>query len=132
MTIRTRPGVWGVDLTDPSGASFNTQLPGSPQTFTFTLTDNTPPVISGVVPTALAPYSATIGWTTSESATTQVQYGTTSAYGSLTTLNSTLTTSHVGAMINLLRPNITYHYSVISVDGSGNVATSPDATFVTP
>jgi hypothetical protein len=122
--------VWGVDLTDPSGAS-NAQLMGSPQTFTLAPIDNNPPVITQVTPTLILPITATVAWITNEPATTQIQYGTSSSYGSLTTLNATLGIPHIG-VITGLRPNITYHYSVISKDAAGNVAKSPDATFVTP
>jgi hypothetical protein len=46
--------------------------------------DTTPPVISAVSGSALTSNSAAVGWTTSELADTQVEYGTTTAYGSST------------------------------------------------
>jgi hypothetical protein len=122
--------VWGVDLTDPTGAS-NTQLVGSPQSFTFSTPDASAPVINGLTVTSVLPFTASFGWLTNEPATTQVQYGTTSAYGSLSPLNISLVTTHVG-IITGLRPHVTYHYSVISADANGNTSTSPDATITTP
>lgn len=122
--------VWGVDLTDPSGAG-NTQLIGSPQTFTFTPVDNTPPVITRVTPTAVLPFTTTFAWYTNEPATGQIQYGTTSSHGLFSTLNTSLATVHVAGIAGL-RQHQTYHYSVISKDAAGNVAASPDATFTTP
>ena len=44
--------------------------------------------------TAVNATSATINWTTSVAANSQVAYGTTAAYGSTTPLNSAFTTSH--------------------------------------
>jgi hypothetical protein len=59
--------------------------------YTFTTTaapDTTPPVISAVASSGLSGTGATITWTTNEAADTQVEYGTTTSYGSSTTLNS--------------------------------------------
>ena len=89
------------------------------------------PVISGVSASATAPTSATISWSTDQPATSQVDYGTTSAYGSSTALNSSLVTSHSIALSSLA-PSITYHYRVRSSDGPGNQATLADFTVITP
>src|SRR5206468_4233637 len=56
--------------------------------------DTRPPVISGVVATAISQTNATINWTTDEPATSQVAYGTTAAYGTSTVADAALTTSH--------------------------------------
>jgi hypothetical protein len=72
----------------------------------------------------------TIGWTTNEASDTQVEYGTTAAYGSSTTLNTSLVTSHsVG--LSGLAASTTYHYRVKSRDVAGNMQTSGDFTFAT-
>ena len=61
---------------------------------TFTTTaDTVPPTISNVVASPSA-QSATITWTTNEGSTTQVEYGLTTAYGSMTVLDPALVTSH--------------------------------------
>ena len=92
--------------------------------------DTTPPLISTVAAGAIGPTQATINWTTSEPATTQVSYGATSAYGTDTALNAAPTTSH-SQVLSRLTASTTYHYRVRSADAAGNVATSPDATFTT-
>jgi purple acid phosphatase-like protein len=71
------------------------------------------PIISGVTATSITATSATITWTTDIASDSQVQYGTTTSYGSMSALNSTLVTSH---SVNLtgLTAATTYHYRVIS------------------
>lgn len=93
--------------------------------------DTTPPAISGIATTNITPTSATIGWSTNESADTQIQYGATTAYGSSTALNPTLATTHSQNLTGLT-PSTTYHYRVLSKDAAGNLATSGDNTFITP
>src|SRR5262249_30637436 len=88
------------------------------------------PVISGVSASATSPSSATISWNTDQPATSQVDYGATSAYGSSTALNSNLVTSHSVALSSLT-PATTYHYRVRSSDGGGNLATLADFTVIT-
>jgi len=89
------------------------------------------PVISGVSASATSPSSATISWNTNQAATSQVDYGPTSAYGSSTALNSTLVASHSIALSSLT-PSTTYHYRVRSSDSAGNLATLADFTVITP
>jgi hypothetical protein len=93
-------------------------------------TDTTPPVISGVVVSAISQTNATISWTTGEPANTQVDYGTTSAYGTTTALTTSLTTPH-SQLLSGLTASTTYHYRVRSADAAGNGATSADASFTT-
>jgi thermitase len=88
------------------------------------------PVITGVAPSGVTNTTATITWTTNRAATSQAQYGTTSAYGSTTPLDSTLVTSHSVALSNLA-PATTYHYQVSSRDARGLVGASGDLTFTT-
>ncbi|HEV8635795.1 MAG TPA: N,N-dimethylformamidase beta subunit family domain-containing protein, partial [Chloroflexota bacterium] len=113
--------------TDDSG---NTETPGAGVTITVTSTDTTPPTISAVQATAITTTGATITWTTNEAADTQVEYGTTTAYGSTTTLAPALVTSHSQALAGLTASTL-YHYRVKSRDGAGNLTTSADATFTT-
>ena len=101
--------------------------------FTFTTlaaTDTTPPVISGVASSNVTSNSARISWTTNEPADTQVEYGTTIFYGSSTSRNPALTTSHAQTLTGLTAKT-TYHYRVRSRDGSGNQAVSDDFIFRT-
>lgn len=96
----------------------------------FTTIDDTPPVISLVKSDNITGSRAAITWTTNEAATTQVQYGMTAAYGSFSTLDTKLVTSH-SANLKGLSANKTYHYRVISKDASNNEAVSADYTFTT-
>ena len=92
--------------------------------------DQTPPVISGVSASGITFTTATIGWTTNEPADTQVEYGVTAAYGSLSAPNTSLVTLHSQALSGLA-PATTYHYRVRSKDAAGNLAVSGDFTFTT-
>jgi hypothetical protein len=96
--------------------------------------DTEPPIMGGggyskvtVTPTATG---ATIAWHTYEPATTQVKYGLTAGYGSASSLNPSLVTSHSVTLIGLL-PGTLYHYQVISVDAAGNIAALADQTLTT-
>ncbi len=91
--------------------------------------DTTPPVISGVQ--AEPDYmSATIRWATNEAATSQVQYGLTTGYGSQTTKDTDVVTQHIVYLTNLL-PGTLYHYRAKSEDSAGNLGASGDLTFAT-
>ncbi|RLC68604.1 MAG: hypothetical protein DRI26_09970, partial [Chloroflexi bacterium] len=73
---------------------------------------------------------ATISWVTDEPATSQVEYGETEAYGLVTPLDETLTTTH-SVTLTGLDPATTYHFRVKSKDAAGNLAASKDCTFTT-
>ena len=92
--------------------------------------DRTPPVLSAVVATT-GTSTAAVSWLTDEASNTQVQYGTTTAYGSQTTLSNSMVTSHV-AIITSLRVGTVYHYRARSADAFGNLGLSGDMTVVIP
>lgn len=92
--------------------------------------DTTAPAIGNVEASNIGGTSATISWATDEAADSQVEYGTTTAYGSSTTLDTTLLTLHSQNLTGL-SPDTTYHYRLKSRDGSGNLTTSQDFTFTT-
>ena len=92
--------------------------------------DLTGPVISSVGASSVTQSSAVIGWSTNEPANTQVEYGTTSLYGSETSLNSSLVTSH-SVTLSGLSEGTTYYYRVRSSDEAGNLSTSGGHTFTT-
>jgi DNA-binding beta-propeller fold protein YncE len=92
--------------------------------------DANPPTISSVAAGNLTTSAATITWTTNEVSDSQVEYGLTTSYGSASTLNPALVTSHTVALSSL-QVNTTYHYRVKSKDASGNLAVSNDFTFTT-
>ncbi|MCP4148466.1 MAG: hypothetical protein GY757_12035 [bacterium] len=91
--------------------------------------DTTPPVISSISAGSISQTGATITWTTDESADSEVNYGTTSSYGSTET-SASLVTSHSISLTGLTAET-TYHYSVQSSDSSSNTSTSTDYTFTT-
>lgn len=97
----------------------------------FTFTTTTEPVISAVQATGITWNSATITWITDETANSQVDYGTTTAYGASTTLNPAMVTSHSVPLSNLASTT-TYHYRVRSTDAAANLNVSGDYSFTTP
>jgi glucose/arabinose dehydrogenase len=92
--------------------------------------DRTAPTISGRTATNITGSSAQITWTTNEAATSRVEYGLTTSYGSSTTLDPTLVTAHSVALTGLAS-NTTYNYRVRSIDAAGNEAVSANSTFKT-
>lgn len=92
--------------------------------------DGTAPAISAVTAGTITGSSAAVTWTTNEASNSQVEYGTTTTYGSLSTLDATLVTAHDVALSGLAGGTL-YHYRVMSRDAAGNRATSADATFTT-
>ena len=87
------------------------------------------PVISSVQATSITNNAATITWTTDQTSSSQVEYGLTTSYGSLSPLNSTPVTSH-SVPLSGLTQSTTYHYRVISGNANGTT-TSGDYTFAT-
>jgi hypothetical protein len=69
-----------------------------------------------------------IVWQTNEPADSRVEYGPTNAYGSSTTLDPTLTTSHLVGIGGLTQGQ-TIHYRAHTRDASGNESMSVDRTF---
>src|SRR3989338_4590446 len=99
-------------------------------TSSCTSTDTIPPIISDVQSTTITSNSATITWTTNEPSDSQIEYGLTTSYGSQTTSNSNLVTSHSQTITGLTASTL-YHYRVKSRDISNNLAISGDFTFTT-
>jgi uncharacterized lipoprotein YddW (UPF0748 family) len=102
---------------------------GFAQSDDFTFTTAGAPVISGVSATGVGPNGATIIWTTDTPADSQVEYGTTTSYGSATTLNATPVTAH-SVTLSGLTANTPYHYRVRSANAAG-ATYSGDFTFTT-
>jgi len=92
--------------------------------------DITPPVISQVAAGSITANQATITWNTDEVGDSQVEYGLTTSYGTLSPLAPALVKRHSVALTDL-RQNSTYHYRVRSRDAAGNLAVSGDFTFTT-
>jgi hypothetical protein len=69
-------------------------------------------------------------WSTSEATTGQVEYGTTSAYGTLSPLDGSLSSKH-SAVLSGLQPDTTYHARLRAVDIASNLGTSDEVVFHT-
>lgn len=74
--------------------------------------------------------TATIAWTTDKLANSQVEYGTTSSYGSQSALNGTFSLTHT-VILTELDPGTTYHYRMKMTDAGGRLTLSNDETFTT-
>ncbi|MFA5954431.1 MAG: hypothetical protein WC817_02770 [Patescibacteria group bacterium] len=93
-------------------------------------TDLLPPVISGISVTGITDFGATITWVTNEHATSLVQYGEDTTYGSIFGDSANLTSEHSVTLVGLTG-GTQYHFSIIAYDGDGNRAFSSDDTFTT-
>ncbi len=109
-----------------------------------TLTDTTPPTITGTSTPVLAPTAAVVVWQTNEMATSKVDYGTVAGVYDkgvaedtshsiyhVMTLNSSTNNSGGGGGTNVLIKETPYYYRVTSKDAANNPATA-DGTFTTP
>ena len=88
------------------------------------------PLITAVTAATPTSSGATITWTTSEPADSQVQYGVSTTYSSQSPLDGTRVQAHSVALTGLLA-NTVYHFRVRSRDAAGNLAVSGDFTFRT-
>ncbi len=89
------------------------------------------PAISNVAASGQTQNGVTIGWTTDKISHSQVEYGPTTSYGTLTPRSSTTGTSHSVALSGLAA-GATYHYRVKSLDDTtGLTGVSGDNTFAT-
>lgn len=107
----------------PSTGSGSTATPPTPTA------DTTPPTIQNVTTLATS-NTASLSWSTSEPASTKMEYGLTTNYGQSSSLDATLLTSHNVSLTNL-QTTTTYHYRLRSVDAAGNETITQDAIFTT-
>ena len=101
----------------------------SPASLAFTLSTASPSVFN--VAAAPAPETVTITWVTDKPATSQVEYGLTLAYGSITLVEYEWKTSHSISLAGLT-PGAVYHYRVKSRDVCNRETVSQDDTFTIP
>ncbi|OGS27464.1 MAG: hypothetical protein A2297_04895 [Elusimicrobia bacterium RIFOXYB2_FULL_48_7] len=92
--------------------------------------DLTAPLISNITAKNMTGSGATITWDTDEQATSRVEYGLDTNYGSATTEDTNYLMSHSVAVTGLTA-NTLYHYRVISKDRLDNQRVSDDYTFTT-
>jgi hypothetical protein len=93
-------------------------------------TSNPAPTISNVAAGLITSSSAAITWATDQASSSQVEYGTTTAYGNITAVNTTNVTAHSQPLTNLLAATV-YHFRVYSTNAGGNQSISGDLTFTT-
>ncbi len=106
---------------------------GYSTTYSFTTTGvaGAPaPVISLVTAQSITATSAIITWTTDQTSSSLVNYGTAASYGSASTLSTTLATGH-SVTLTGLAPGTTYDYDVVSANSAGTSASSANYKFVT-
>ncbi len=92
---------------------------------TFTSADTVAPAVSAVAVSGTAT-NRTISWTTDESSTTSIAYGTSPAALTSTSTGAIGTSHSVG--LTGLAEGTTYYYRVTSADEAGNSTTSPATT----
>lgn len=117
-------GFWKRTLT----AAEITQLYSSGSGQEYPFADTSPPAISAVASSTTST-TATIAWTTDEVATSTVNYGTTTSYGSASS-SGAFVTSH-SITLTGLTATTSYHFKISSADSTGNLATSSDYTLTT-
>lgn len=88
------------------------------------------PVMSSITASPLAAYSVAISWMTDQQATSKIEYGETTSYGSSAS-DGAFAINH-SLILTGLKPGTTYHYRVASTNGYNITTTSVDKTFVTP
>lgn len=91
--------------------------------------DTTAPVVSAVSANSVTTNAATISWTTDENSNSYVEYGPTTAYGSVSGIDESVI-SHTHQLVGLT-PATPYHYRVRSTDSAGNPGYSLDNVFTT-
>ena len=92
--------------------------------------DTTPPVLSALVVSQVTSTGASLSWTSDEASDSQVEYGLTTAYGSVTTLDTGMVLAHARTA-SALAAGTLYHCRARSRDAAGNLAVSADRTFTT-
>lgn len=128
------PGVYTVTASAPGYTNATGQatiVAGSVVNVDITMgADTTAPTISNVRTENIQATNVRVLWDTNEGATSQVEYGLTTSYGSSSTLDSQYVTTHTVQLAGLTASTL-YHYRVKSKDGANNLTTSGDYTFTT-
>jgi hypothetical protein len=128
LTGLTAGTTYDFDVVSANASSLSSTSSNS--TFTTTGGGTPPPFISNVATGAITGSSVTITWTTDQASSSQVNYGTTTAYGASSTLNTALVTSH-SVTLTGLAAGTTYDFDVVSANSTGISATSANSTFTT-
>jgi hypothetical protein len=125
ITGLTAGATYNFDVVSASAANLSTTSPNG--TFVTTASAATPPYVAfwGINNSGV-----TISWSTDLPATTQVAYGTTTALGQLTPLQSALTNNH-GVVLTGLNSGVTYYFVAQSTAANGATGYSTTYSFTT-
>jgi hypothetical protein len=122
-------GVWNYTYTGGEGAiinfsivAFDNALNNATETVSNVTLDDTPPVISALTEGTPTSSGITITWTTDELANRSVNYGTTTAVGTLS--GSAAYATSQSTTLSDLTASTVYYYNVTSCDEAGNCNTS--------
>ncbi|HXH27156.1 MAG TPA: redoxin domain-containing protein [Candidatus Acidoferrum sp.] len=122
------PLTWQVQISDSPDGANPTTCDGD--TSFSIVQSQTQITISSLSTTNITSASATISWTTDAAATSEINYGLDSSYGSSTSTDNNLVTRHSIALSGL-QADTGYHFQVVSTTPDGGSATSTDNTFLT-
>ena len=117
LTPTPMPSPTAVPIPSITSTAIPTQSVTTPPTPTPTTPDTIPLEIKGI---EYSNITNTISWLTNEPATSQIEYGKTPNYGSMTPLQGDLVINH-SIVISKLDPNTSYHYRILCQDSSGNL-----------
>jgi hypothetical protein len=125
---------WSTRLNQTSPVACNNFVFGDPVPNTakacYTKAAASVPVAISNIKASSTSESATVTWSTDVGADSQVEYGTTTAYGASSGVVTGLRTTHA-ATISGLSPATFYHFRVRSTSGAGVTGISGDFTFTT-
>jgi hypothetical protein len=120
--------IWTSNMGGSRQDAFIVKVPS--QQLVASVSDTTPPALSAFAVSQVTSGGATLGWTSDEPSDSQVECGLTSAYGSMTALDSGLVLTHARTPSGLLAGTL-YHCRARSRDAAGNLAVSADGIFTT-
>ncbi len=126
------PGLYTVTASYPTKATKQLQVEvvaGQVATADFNICP-APPVVSNVRSESIGQYAADIKWSTDQPSTSQVEYGLTTYYGSVTLVDDVKVLQHA-VPLSGLDPGAMYHYRVRSTNAGGGEAVSGGYTFTT-
>jgi len=134
--VTTPPYTYNWDISDYSQgqhtiSAVGTDSDGQPiPAIPITVTVDNDPIVNYQSVHSIATTSATVSWVMNELTDGRIEYGTTTSYGSQTSLDTTDKLYH-SASLSGLQPNTTYHYRVLATDVNDNQIAGSDATFTT-
>jgi hypothetical protein len=119
--------------TSPSSSPTSRSSKGSSSSSSSSGKDTSPPTISGIQVVDISTKTASVTWTTSEPATSEVAYSLSSdSVYYLTAQDSNLATTHKLTFdSSSLSPGTEYHFKVKSTDAAGNAGSSEEQFFTT-